>query len=154
MAARCLGVRRKNWWCTGFLGQWKCLRRFQNKDYMSLFISHNAENIQLKTEPKVGSGCLWYVDECLSVVIDISHSDVGYWWWGSFECVGGDICGHSVLSTQLSVNLKTLSNNLKKNLFQNRVFRAKIFHTTMRQMKITMEMSHREEKILTHFRIV
>ena len=54
---------------------------------------------------------------------------------GSFECVWEGICEHSVLSTQLFCEPKTLSNNLIIffNLFQNRVFREKIFHKTMRQ---------------------
>lgn len=137
----------------GFLGQWKCLVWFQNKDYMSLFISHNTENIQLKTEPKVGSGCLWYVDQCLSVVIDISHCGCDTD-GGSFECVWRGymwtLCTfHSALCEP-----KTLSNNLKKNLFQNRVLWAKDFpYNNETKWKLPWKWVI-GRKILTHFRIV
>ena len=47
MVTRCLRVEKNELVVhRGVLGQWNCLIWFQNKDYMSLFISHNTENIQ------------------------------------------------------------------------------------------------------------
>ena len=55
---------------------------------------------------------------------------------GSFECVWEGYMWTLCTFHSAFCEPKTLSNNLiikKKNLFQNRVFRAKIFHKTMRQ---------------------
>ena len=134
----------------GFLGQWKCLVWFQNKDYMSLFISHNTENIQHQDWTQSG---LWVFMICRWMFISCNR----YIPLGCGILMVGEVlsvCGRGYMWTLCTFHSalcepKTLSNNLiiKKKIYFRTGFSEQRFSIQQwDKMKITMEMSHREEK--------